>query len=352
MRSARLMIVLLTLILFTSAAPPLARPQDANPLPTGFAVKRPIFGGSGANAGWGSIGLIAKEAIQFYGWDIQICSSCAGAARAARLVASAAMVPAAGPNDPPQPRGRIDFGATGLQYLWWAYQGTHDFANDPEGPRKNLRLIANIQSPSYVVIAVKRNSEITDLTQIREKRLPVRILTFMRDGNLPNSILAHYGLSREMIEAFGGSMAISNPEERKTFDVIMGLGAMDHTPEYEAWVDLSTKWDLRYLELPAELRSKLVKENDWQERSIPFSLFRGIDRPIPSVARTGTVLYGRDDMPDDFAYTLAKAMDEHQELLQWSNVTYSYNPNSVWKAFGVPLHPGAERYYRERGYMK
>jgi uncharacterized protein len=95
-----------------------------------------------------------------------------------------------------------------------------------------------------------------------------------------------------------------------------------------------------------------VRDFDWEEKSIPLGLFRGVDRPIPAVVRSGTSIYGRDDTPADLAYALAKALDEHQDLLQWSNVTYSYNPYSVWKAFGVPLHPGAERYYRERGYLK
>ena len=70
------------------------------------------------------------------------------------------------------------------------------------------------------------------------------------------------------------------------------------------------------------------------------------------LVREGNERYGRADMPDDLAYTLAKALDEHQDLFQWSNVTYSYNPFSVWKAFGVPLHPAAEKYYRERRYLK
>src|SRR5690242_3931016 len=124
--------------------------------------KKAVFGGSGPNAGWGSIGLITKEAMKSYGWDIQICSACAGAERASRLVAAAA-IPKAGPNDPPQPTAPLDFGATGSQYLWWAYQGSHGFSKDPEGPRKQLRLIANIQSPSYLVVAVKADSQIKDL---------------------------------------------------------------------------------------------------------------------------------------------------------------------------------------------
>ena len=98
----------------------------------------------------------------------------------------------------------------------------------------------------------------------------------------------------------------------------------------------------------------MVKEFDLEEQNIPVGLLRGIDHSFPVVARTGNVIYGRTDMPDDFAYTLAKAMDEHQDLLQWANsgMNFSYNIHNVWKAFGVPLHPGAARYYKEKGYMK
>jgi TRAP transporter TAXI family solute receptor len=324
---------------------------NAQAIKSGAAVKKPVFGGSGPNAGWGSIGVITQEAMKFYGWDVQICSACAGAERAARLVAAAAVPARGGPNDPPQPATPLDFGATGSQYLWWAYQGSHGFAKDPEGPHKQLRLIANIQSPSYLVVAVKADSEITDLAQIKEKRLPVRILTLMRDGDLALNVLAYYGLTKQVLESFGGSIAGSNPPDRNAFDIMIGFAAMDNMPEYEAWVDVTQRFNLRYLELPQELRSKLVKDSDWEQRTIPLGLFRGVDRPIPAVVRTGTVIYGRSDMPDDLAYTLARALDEHQDLLQWSNVTYSYNPFAVWKDFGVPLHPAAERYYRERGYL-
>jgi len=316
------------------------------------AGKKAVFGGSGPNAGWGSLGVITKEAMKYYGWDIQICSACAGAERASRLVAAAAVPPKGGPNDPPQPTSALDFGATGSQYLWWAYQGSHGFSKDAEGPRKQLRLIANIQSPSYLVVAVKADSQIKDLADIKEKKLPVRILTLMRDGDLAMTVLAYYGLTKPMLESFGGSIAGSNPPDRNSFDVMIGFATMDNMPEYEAWVDVTQRFNLRYLELPQELRTKLEKESDWSEGRVPFALFRGVEHPIPSVIRTGTVIYGRADTSVDLAYALAKALDEHQDLLQWSNVTYSYNPFTVWKAFGVPLHPAAEKYYRERGYLK
>ena len=62
-------------------------------------------------------------------------------------------------------------------------------------------------------------------------------------------------------------------------------------PEYAFWYDLTQKYDFKYLE----------------------------------VARNGTVVYGRPDMPDDFAYIVAKALDEQQELFPWNFVHFSYN---------------------------
>jgi len=51
-------------------------------------------------------------------------------------------------------------------------------------------------------------------------------------------------------------------------------------------------------------------------------------------------------------YGLAKALDEHKDLLQWTLVPFSYNSQNVWKCFEIPLHPGAARYYKEKGYMR
>lgn len=351
MRPARLIVVfgMLVLLVSLSGAFHLANSQAKE---TGYAVKKPVYGGGGATAGWGAIGTVVREVMKPYGWDVQLCRTCAGAARAARNVAGAVMPPRPGPNstDPPPPNGPVDFGATGAQFLWWAYQGNHDFAKDPEGPRKSLRLVANVQTPSYILAAVKADLGITDLRQIKEKRLPVRLFAVGQGGDITPTILAYYGLTKEGLESVGGKLVGNTPEDQKAIDVFIGFGAA--SGEYQEWQEFNQKWDLKYLELARDLRVKVAKDFDLEEGNIPVGLFRGIDRPIPTVLRTGTALYGRDDMPDDFAYTLARAIDERQDLLQWSNVAYSYNPHTVWKAFGVPLHPGAARYYRERGYMK
>jgi uncharacterized protein len=324
---------------------------------TGIKEKKPVFGGACKVCPWGAMAEVVQAAMKPYGYDVQICYNC-NAVDAPRIVSEARVPPPWKP-DPEVPEilaphnvpglGAIDFGATAAQFLHQAYLGTGPFAK--EKPRTNLRLIANIQDPSYVLVAAKAETGITDLSQIRQKRWPIRILT-AGVGSDSSRILAYFGLSRQEIEAAGGHIG-NTPEDHEKFDVAIGAGGgMTTAPEWRIWSEISQKFDLEFIQLPDALLAQLTSDGE-QERGItPVGLYRGIVRPIPTAVRTGTVIYGRDDMPDDFAYAVAKAMDEQQQLLQWKHLNFSYNVHTVWKAFEVPLHPGAARYYRERGYMK
>jgi hypothetical protein len=82
-----------------------------------------------------------------------------------------------------------------------------------------------------------------------------------------------------------------------------------------------------------------------------WGLLRGVDRAIPTVARSGHAVFARDDMPEQAAYDVAKAVDEHRQSLKWFIRPYSYDSRSVWDNIDVPLHPGAKRYYAEKGYL-
>lgn len=322
---------------------------------SGVQEKKPVFGGACRLCPWGAMAEVVQAAMKPYGYDVQICYNC-NAADAPRIVSEARTPPPYKP-DPAVPEilaprnapglGAVDFGATAIQFLRNAYKGTGVYAKDK--PRKNLRLIANIQDPSYVLVAARTSTGITDLSQIRQK--PVRILTAGIGGDATPRILAHYGLSKDAIEAAGGRIG-NTPDDRENFDVAIGGGGpMTTAPEWRIWTEISQKFDLRFLELPGDLLADLARATEQERGTIPAGLYRGIDRPIATVVRTGTVVYGRADLPDDFAYAVARAMDEQQHLLQWRHLGFSYNVHTVWSAYEVPLHPGAARYYQEKGYM-
>lgn len=67
------------------------------------------------------------------------------------------------------------------------------------------------------------------------------------------------------------------------------------------------------------------------------------------------------DVPDDLAYLAAKVAVEDRrdfetlymgEAPDDRDVDLPLQPEVMWKNVGVPLHPGAERYYREAGLMR
>ena len=356
MRSTRLGIVCVMLGLLASMAGgfPLASAQTTDKPELGYAAKKPVFGGACPMCPWGNMGDIVKEAMKPYGWDIQMCYVCAGGPRAARLVAGK-VVPPPNPQSttqPMPPQAPLDLGATGTQYIWWAYQGKNAFAEDPEGPRRDLRLIANIEQPSFYMVAARAGSGITDLRQIRERRMAVKFMQtgIRRDGY---TLLDHYNLSAEILEELGGELVGTSPANRQNLDVIAGWVSLVTAPEFSYWMDIAHNNELEFLELPKDLIEHWAREGNYEIRNSPPGLVPGLEnRSIPSVAKSGSVVYGRTDMPEDFAYTLAKALDEHQDLLQWTHMNWFYNWRTVWKAYGVPLHPGAEKYYREVGYMK
>jgi TRAP transporter TAXI family solute receptor len=324
---------------------------------TSIKEKKPVFGGACRLCPWGAMAEVVQAAMKPYGYDVQICYNC-NAADAPRIVSEARTPPPYKP-DPAVPEilaprnapglGAIDFGAVAIQFLRNAYRGTGMYAKDK--PRTNLRLIANIQDPSYVLVAARAGTGITDLAQIRQKRWPVRILLAGIGADAPR-ILAYYKLSGEMSEAAGGRVG-NTPDLRADFDVAIGGGGpMTTAPEWRIWTEIGQNFDLNFLQLPDDLLAQLAREGEQERGVIPAGLYRGIERPVPTVVRTGTAIYARSDTPDDFAYIVAKAMDEQQQLLQWRHLNFSYNVHTVWNGHEVPLHPGAARYYKEKGYMK
>jgi TRAP-type uncharacterized transport system substrate-binding protein len=99
----------------------------------------------------------------------------------------------------------------------------------------------------------------------------------------------------------------------------------------------------RFLPMPQDLREIVAKEVGGQLVDIPTALFRSVDAPVPSVGTSSRAIYAKQDLPDDFAYTVAKS------LLRLTHVPITYDSRLVTKSPPVPLDPGAERYYREVG---
>jgi len=253
---------------------------------------------------------------------------------------------------PPPPNHPIEFGITSGSSVQWMYEGSHDYAKD--GGYKELRLIARVDVANYAVMMVKASTGITDLRQIKEKRLPVRVITTESTGNMP--ILKYYGITKKELESWGGSYVHfvgTLPEDPDAFDVvIMNNLYLGGAPEMRPYYLITAKYDMRFLPMPQDLRENIVKDVGGLLVNIPTALFRGVKAPVPSVGTSARAVYAKQDLSADFAYTIAKSLDENRDLFRWTHVPFTYDSRLVTKLPPVPLHSGAERYYREVGYLK
>jgi hypothetical protein len=98
------------------------------------------------------------------------------------------------------------------------------------------------------------------------------------------------------------------------------------------------------------MREKL----SYEPQRMPAGMFRGMDRDVPTVGYP-TVFITRQDVPEALVYTVTKAIADNKEALVAAHKGLAkFDPTAAWKPelVGLPLHPGAERYYREKGWMK
>ena len=90
----------------------------------------------------------------------------------------------------------------------------------------------------------------------------------------------------------------------------------------------------------------------YQAAEIPAGAYRGVDRPVPVVA-VRNQLVARADLPDDLVYDITRVIFEHQpELVAVHPEARKLTLESAVKHSPAPFHPGAIRYYREKGVWK
>jgi TRAP-type uncharacterized transport system substrate-binding protein len=328
---------------------PAIAPTSSSP-PYGIAFKRPVFAGACKACPWGVLAYVTAEAMEPMGYKLQICWVCWGSFGPREMADKTVPIspspnPAAEYAEEPPP-AVPDISATSMVNLVAAWNGTGAYAADNK-KRQNYRIIAVVQQPNFLTIAINRKSGITDLSQVKDRTQPTWIA-----GN-DKTVLDYYGITEEGLKAHGGGFVTTDDRlKRAAADIFIGGALLVDTPEQRMWYEVSQLDDLYFPDIPEALIQKELQSSDYTRGTIPLAMLRGVNRPIATVMREAHVIYVRDDAPDSFAYDVAKALDEHQERFRLHGDPFYYDPRLVGVSAVIPLHPGALKYYRERGYVK
>lgn len=231
---------------------------------------------------------------------------------------------------------------------------------DPYSQKIDIRNLAVFPSWDKIAFAVKRDLGVTSLEEIGQKKLPIKLST---RGQGPEGtteytirrILKLCGWSLEDVEHWGGSVdQVSVPGhqrrmegiERRAYDAVFDEGVL-------SWTAQALAQDMILLPLqPAVFGA--MKELGFPRSMITKSVLPALDADIPALEFGGWPLFCMADFPDELAYAVVKAIDTRKDTMPVDGDRFDMSricKNTDEGPMCIPLHPGAEQYYREKGYL-
>lgn len=169
-------------------------------------------------------------------------------------------------------------------------------------------------------------------------------------------ILALYGSSKKDVAAKGGSV---KSLKRPATAAAIADGKADGwshvvTKGHPVATELTTLADMKMLPLSDAVIKGMVEKHGWVEAVIPPNTYKGQTGPIKTV-KAATNIMIREGVSDEVAYIITKTIIENAAKVRRVHAGLSgFDPKGVAKAGLVgncPFHPGAAKYYKEKGMM-
>jgi TRAP transporter TAXI family solute receptor len=213
-------------------------------------------------------------------------------------------------------------------------------------PLKKLRTVAGIY-PNYIQIVASAESGIKTLADLKGKRVSVGA---PKSGTELNSraIFKAAGLSYDDMKVqylpFGESVELIKNRQLDATLQSAGLGVASIR-------DLASAIDISVVAIPAEIVAK-TGDAAYIPAILPANTYKGQAADVPTVAVVN-YLVTHSGMKDDMVYLMTKSIFENLDTLAAAHSAgKEVKLENAAKNPPVPLHPGAEKFYREKGVIK
>ncbi|MBV9438584.1 MAG: hypothetical protein JOZ24_01185 [Candidatus Eremiobacteraeota bacterium] len=261
-------------------------------------------------------------------------------------------------------RGEVDVAlTTPSTFTAMAVRGVGPFQGESY---PHLRSLGHVPQHDRLVVAVRAEIGVRSFAELRDKKPALRITAGIDDGYSfmgfgAQQLFEASGITRQDVESWGGSFLEREEPRQCTSDMLRGdADAIVQEAVMTAyWKELADKVDLAFLPIEPDAAEMLYRRFGWPTATLPAGYLRGIDREMRFLDFSHFLLIATADLPDDVAYALAWSLIERWETLEAqyrhipperSPISYPIDPKAAWRS-AVPLHRGAERYYRDAGHL-
>ena len=243
-------------------------------------------------------------------------------------------------------RGQIETAFSQANTTYWSYSAT-GILKDAQ-PITNLRGIASLYPETIHIVATKA-SGIKTIEDLKGKKVGV---------GAPNSGTA--ADAKIILEAHGitfDDMKVDyinfNEVAQRLIDGQIDAGFTTAGFPTSSIINIATKRDIVLVPISAEKIKELCDAIPYYGATvIPGGLYKGVDEDVPALATPALWICDAKLSPT-LVYKMTKALWEHRDVLekvhsQGKNITLE----TALDGMGIPLHPGAELYYKEVGLIK
>jgi TRAP transporter TAXI family solute receptor len=243
--------------------------------------------------------------------------------------------------------GKAQFGMSFSSTLYDGLVGNEPFKK----PKKKIRHVLNL-FPTYFCISVPSKSDIYSVSDLAAKRIaPGGPIGFTGEA-IGRLVLMAYGLDYEKIKAAGGVVhfvrygGMMNKMQDGHLDAAMMFTSAPSAPI----ISMNVRPGIRLISLEPDKMAKMLEEQPgFVQGKIPANTYKGQNEDVSTLCAWAS-LFTTSDLTEEMVYRITKGIFENIDAIhavgsqcRHMSVGINYEGNKI------PVHPGAERYYKEKG---
>jgi TRAP transporter TAXI family solute receptor len=203
--------------------------------------------------------------------------------------------------------------------------------------------------PELIHIVVRGDLDIDSFSGLRGKKIGVGAPGSGTEANY-RQLLDVHKMSKDDVSAQYLSFAESADQFKdKRIDAFMVTGGVPTS----AIMDVATQRSIKILSIPDTMLSILTNRYPFLSAAvIPANAYKGVTSDVKTAA-VNAVLIAHPKLSTDVVYNLTKALFENQAELAAAHAKGKVlSLQGAATGISIPLHPGAAKYYKEKGILK
>ena len=228
-----------------------------------------------------------------------------------------------------------------------SYNNIGQWADREKDRYKGMRFVSHVYPNPQNFVAMEWAPEIKSVRDLKGKRVSVGMLGSTGE-NYWKQIMEVLGWTYDdIIEEFTVHQTCIDQVRNRQIDAAIWPDAAGSA----SYTEMMQTGFARFVDIDDDIIEAMTKEMDFPF-TLPAGAFPGQDKPVKTFAGSA-VLAAREDVPDDIIYKLIKSMYENQEfLINVHPITKYMVLEQAMNGQPFPIHPGAEKYFREMGVIK